>query len=76
MISLGKMEIVMLLMTYPQKCVFLIKQKTNIKEFTMVTRINKVKTVVNHISYDCKCKFSSATSNSSQKWNNVKCQWQ
>ena len=28
------------------------KQKTNIKEFTSVTRVNEVKTVVNHISYD------------------------
>ena len=38
----------------------------NIKEITSVTRVNEVKTVVNHISYDCKCKFNSATSNSNK----------
>ena len=26
------------------------------------------------ISYDCKCKFNSATCNSNRKWNNETCQ--
>ena len=30
----------------------------------MITRINEVKTLVNHDSCDCKCKFSSITCNS------------
>ena len=31
---------------------------------------NEVKTLVKHISCDCKLKFDSATCNSNQKWNN------
>ena len=27
-----------------------------------------------HISYNCKCKFNSATLNSTQKWNNETCE--
>ena len=33
--------------------------------------MNKIKTLVKHISYDCKCKFTSTTCNSNQKWNTV-----
>ena len=39
----------------------------NVKVFNMITRINEVKTLVKHISCDCKCKFNSATCNSNQK---------
>ena len=39
----------------------------NVKVFSMTTRINEVKTVVKHISCDCKCKFNCATCNSNQK---------
>ena len=49
----------------------------NVKVYNMVTRMNEVKTLVKHISYDCKCKFASRTFNSNQKWNTVlidKCQ--
>ena len=40
----------------------------------MITRINEAKTVIKHILCDCKCKFDSANCNSSQTWNNDKCQ--
>ena len=40
----------------------------------MITKINEVKTLVKHISCDCKCKFNSATRNTNQKWNNGTCQ--
>ena len=40
----------------------------------MITNKNEAKTMIKHISYDCKCKFSSITCNSNQKWNNETCQ--
>ena len=43
----------------------------NVKVYNMITRTNEVKTLVKHISYDCKCKFASRTFNSNQKWNTV-----
>ena len=33
----------------------------------MIARTNEEKTLVKDISYDCKCKFNSAASNSNQK---------
>ena len=40
----------------------------------MITNKNEAKTMVKHISCDCKGKFNSTTSNSNQKWNNEACQ--
>ena len=45
----------------------------SVKVFSMIT-IYEAKTLVKHISFDCKCKFNSATCNSNQKWNNDTCQ--
>ena len=42
----------------------------NIKIFNMITRINVAKTLVKHISFDCKCKFENTACNPNQKWNN------
>ena len=62
------MEVVMLLVTYLQKYVFPIKQNTlNVKVPNMIARTNEEKTLVKDISYDYKCKFNSAASNSNQK---------
>ena len=36
----------------------------------MLTNKNEAKAMTKHISCDCKCKFSSATCNWNQKWNN------
>ena len=33
----------------------------------MVTNKNEVKTMAKHMSWDCKCKFSSTTCNSNEK---------
>ena len=42
-----------------KKC-FLSKTKDiNVKVFNMITRTNEAKTMVKHISCDCKCKFNS-----------------
>ena len=40
----------------------------------MITRINEAKTLVKHISCDCKYKFNGTTLNLNQKKNNEKCQ--
>ena len=46
----------------------------NVKVFNVITNKNEAKTLVKHISCDCKCKFNSATCNSNQKRNNKTCQ--
>ena len=38
-------------------------------------RIYKSKTLVKHISFNCKCKFSGTTCISNHKWNNHTRQW-
>ena len=39
----------------------------NVKICNMKTRVNEAKTLVKHISCDCKCKFNNTTCNSNQK---------
>ena len=46
----------------------------NLSVFNMITGINELKTLTNHISCECKCKFDGRKCNSNQKWNNNKCQ--
>ena len=36
----------------------------------MITNKDEAKAMTEYISFDCKCKFSSTTFNSKQKWNN------
>ena len=55
-------------------CVLSKTKDVNVKVFNMITRINEVKTMVKHISNDCKCKFNS-TCYSNQEWNIDKCQY-
>ena len=38
----------------------------------MITRINKLKTLTEHTSCECKCKFDWKKCNSDQRWNNDK----
>ena len=53
------------------KVFFLSKTKdVNIKVPNIITNRNGAKTLIKHISYDCKCKFNSTTCNSYQKRNN------
>ena len=40
----------------------------------MITNKNDTKTMVKHISCDCKRKFNKTNCNSNQKWNNKTCQ--
>ena len=46
----------------------------SVKVFNMKTNRYKAKTMVKHISCDCKCKFNGASCNSNQQWNNETCQ--
>ena len=45
----------------------------NLSVFNMITGINESKTLTNHISCECKCKFDRQKCNSNQWWNNDKC---
>ena len=53
-------------MSYPQKYVFQKKQKY-VKVFKMIINKDEAKTMTEHISGGCKCKFNSTTCNSKQK---------
>ena len=44
----------------------------NLRVFNMIPGINESKTLLKHISCECKCKFDGRKSNSNQKWNNDK----
>ena len=39
----------------------------------MIGGINESKTLANHISYKCKCRFDGRICNLDQWWNNDKC---
>ena len=50
------------------------KKDINNNLFNIITNRNETKAMIEYISCDCKCKFSSTTCNSNQKWNNKTCQ--
>ena len=54
----------------PNICVPKETKHINVKAFNMITNKHEAKTMTEHISCDCKCKFNSTTCNSKQKWNN------
>ena len=45
----------------------------NLTVFNMITGINELKTLKNHISCEYKCKFDERKCDSNQLWNNNKC---
>ena len=45
----------------------------NLSVFNMITGINESKTLTEHISCECKCRFDGRKCNSDQWWNNNKC---
>ena len=47
----------------------------NVKAFNMITNKNEAKTMIEHISCYCKCKFNSTTCNSKQRKNKT-CQYE
>ena len=48
----------------------------NVEAFSIITNKDKAKEMAEHISCDCKCKLSSTTCNSKQKWSNKACQYE
>ena len=46
----------------------------NLSVFNILTGINEWKTLTNHISCECECRFDGRKCNSNQWWNNDKCQ--
>ena len=52
------------------------KEYLNLSLFNMVTGINESKTLTNHISYECKCRFDERKGNSDQWQNNDKCRYE
>ena len=67
------LEVVTVLITYPIKYVFHVKQDLNIHVFNMITGKNEIKILTRNISCKCKCKFEKRKFNSDQKWNKDKC---
>ena len=59
---------------FTSKCVPSKIKVVNIKVLNMITKLNEAKTLVKHISCNCKCKFDSTTCNSNQKRNSDKSQ--
>ena len=51
----------------------LILKDVYVTVFNIVARINKAKTLVKHVSGDCKWKFNVTTCNSNKKWNDDNC---
>ena len=50
------------------------KKDVIVKIFNLIGSINEVKTLVKHISFDCKCQFVSTKYNSNQKLDKDICQ--
>ena len=46
----------------------------NVKVFNTMAGINESKSVVKHVSCNCKRRFNGIKYNSKQKWNNEQCQ--
>ena len=60
-------------MTYLIRYVFQINtENLDLSVFSIITRINELKTLTEHISCECKCKFDEEKCNSNQWWNNNK----
>ena len=57
-------------------CVPIKTKDVKVKVFNTTTRTNEAKTLIKHISCDCKFKFDSTPCNSNQKWNNKTCQYE
>ena len=55
-------------MTYPIKYVFQKTEDLNLSVLNMITGINESKTLTNHLSCKCKCKFDGRKYNSNQWW--------
>ena len=65
MISLNKCNVLSPKVSVPKETKYI-----NVKALNMKTNKNEVRSMREHISCNCKCKFNSAICNSNEKWNN------
>ena len=56
-----------------QVCIPKKTKKLDLSVFNMITGINESKTLANHVSCECKCRFDGRKCNSDQWGNNDKC---
>lgn len=49
-------------------------ENVNLTTFNMIKETNESKTLVKHISRECRCELDRRKCNSRQKWDNNKCQ--
>ena len=56
-----------------QVCIPKKTKKLNLSVFNMITGINESKTLANHVSCECKCRFDGRKCNLDQWGNNDKC---
>ena len=54
-------------------CVANKTEDLNLSVFSMIIRINELKTLTKYISCECKCKFDRKKCDSNEKWNKDKC---
>ena len=54
-------------------CILTKTEDLNLIVFNMITGINESKTLTQHLSCECKCKFDETKCNSRQWWNKDKC---
>ena len=59
---------------FGRMCVPYKREGVNLKIFNMTKEINESKTLIKHISCECKYGLDARKCNSRQKWNNYKCQ--
>ena len=45
----------------------------NVKEFSLTSRVNETRFLVQHESCECKCRLNEGVCNSKQKWNHDEC---
>ena len=57
-------------MTYLKIYVSVSSKNVSVEPFNMIARTYEAKTLIKHISCECKCKFDSTTCDSVQKYNN------
>ena len=48
-------------------------ERFKLNVFNFIARINESKTLIKHLSSECKCGFDCRKCNSNQKWTNDKC---
>ena len=56
-----------------RECILNKRDDLHVHVFNMITEINELKTLSEHMSCKCECKFDDRKYKSNQTWNNEKC---